>query len=300
MGIGGAAGAGAGPPWTRAPPDGRAPVVGRQHRQAVGADLVGEIAVARPPGRRPPAPAGSAVPQQDGGHAVGEEGVGHTQAGQFPGGEPGPLQQGPGLVHENVAHQAGLEAPADDPQGGADARGGKAAGIAVGQHRLPRPEQRQAMPGHGFAQGHVLGRRWPPPAAARSPAPPPASRTAVMRSMAHMRFTAVGRASAQAGRGPPQLRVRGAGLGPAGQGQGGRHPDEGRAPHRQAADELDHDLRIVRPPPTPPGPGAGSGPGSARSGRRGARPRIPWAAREPPEWRCPQGRAGPAGGEGIA
>ncbi len=53
----------------------------------------------------------------------------------------------------------------------------------------PRP--RWAMASHRATSWSKIASA----AASRSPAPPPASRTAIMRSMAHMRLTAVGRAS---------------------------------------------------------------------------------------------------------
>ena len=110
---------------------------GRQHGHAVGADLVGRVAVggdavgARDDGLHPP------LPHHLGGHAVADQRHVDPPLLQFPGGQPGALQQRPGFVGVDVERLARLGGGEEHGQRRAVVGSGQSAGVAVGQHALP-------------------------------------------------------------------------------------------------------------------------------------------------------------------
>ena len=99
-----------------------------------------------------------------GGHVVAEHGGGDVVLHEFPGGEAGALEEGAGLVGEDVDLVAALDGGADDAEGGAVAAGGESAGVAVGEDGAFRGEERCAVRAHLFAGGDVFvvhaGGRW--------------------------------------------------------------------------------------------------------------------------------------------
>ncbi len=195
------------------------PVRRRQDGQAVGADLVGHVPVGRdavcshdhllhrPPGHKV------------GGHAVRDQGAGDPRPQQLPGRQARPLQEGPGLVHVDVQGRPPGVGGAQGGQGRPVVHAGQGAGVAVGQHPVPRTKQRRpVLPDPAAAllvllgdpqrllhqPAPDLGHREPPLRAAPRCATAPAScATRRMRSMPQNRLTAVGRVAASSRRPPP-------------------------------------------------------------------------------------------------
>ncbi len=126
-------------------------VVLGQHRHGVGADLVGKV----PVGRHAVAPQKDQV-HEAGGHAVGDEGGGDAVPHQLPGGEPGPLEEGPCLVAVDHGHMSGGVGRAHHPQGGAIAPGGDGPGVAVGEDAGPLGHQGGPVLSHLPVHGDVL------------------------------------------------------------------------------------------------------------------------------------------------
>ena len=69
-----------------------------QNGHSAGADLVGRVPVGGHPVAAHKTGLNGAVFHHHGGHIVTDEGHIHPRLLQLPGGEPGPLEEGPGLV----------------------------------------------------------------------------------------------------------------------------------------------------------------------------------------------------------
>ena len=127
-----------------------------QQGDAVGADLVGRVAVGGDPVGADDDQLDLALLHHLGGHVVADQGDGDAPPLQLPGGQPGPLEQRPGLVGEDVERLALLVGGEDHGQGRAVVGRGQAAGVAVGQDPLPRREQLGAVAADRAAHGPVL------------------------------------------------------------------------------------------------------------------------------------------------
>ena len=82
--------------------------------------------------------------------------VGMLSFMQLPGGEAGALEEGAGLVGEDVDLVAALDGGADDAERGAVAAGGEGAGVAVGEDGAFLREKRRAVSAHLLAGGDVF------------------------------------------------------------------------------------------------------------------------------------------------
>ncbi len=91
-----------------------------------------------------------------GGHVVAEDGGGDVVLHELPRGEAGALEEGTGLVGEDVDLVAALDGGADDAEGGAVAAGGEGSGVAVGEDGAFLREERCAVGAHLFAGGDVF------------------------------------------------------------------------------------------------------------------------------------------------
>ena len=91
-----------------------------------------------------------------GGHVVAEDGGGDVVLHELPGGEAGALEEGAGLVGEDVDLVAALDGGADDAEGGAVAAGGEGSGVAVGEDGAFLGEEGCAVRSHLFAGGDVF------------------------------------------------------------------------------------------------------------------------------------------------
>ena len=105
----------------------------REDGDAVGADLVGDVAVGGDAVGADDDGLDAALAHERGGHVVAEDGGGDVVLHELPCGEAGALQEGTGLVGEDVDLVAALDGGADDAEGGAVAAGGEGAGVAVGE-----------------------------------------------------------------------------------------------------------------------------------------------------------------------
>ena len=82
-------------------------------------------------------------------HIIADDLIWNSILFQFPGGEPGPLQQGPRFVGINVNLPTGFNGGKDDGQRGPVISGRQAAGVAqiTGKFCLPRRRsRREALP----------------------------------------------------------------------------------------------------------------------------------------------------------
>ncbi len=127
-----------------------------QDRHAVSADLVGGVAVGGDAVRPQDDQVHLPLVHQGGRGPVGDEGVGNPQLAQLPGGEPGPLEEGPGFVHPHGKALAGLPGGPHDPQGGAVGPGGQGPGVAVGQHPVAVVDQDLPRLGHVAVNGFIF------------------------------------------------------------------------------------------------------------------------------------------------
>ena len=155
----------------------------RGEREAIGADLVRDVAVGGDPVGADHRAGDVAQPQAARDHAVGDHRALDAGAAQLPGGEPAALEQRPGLRHHHPRRPAGPVEIVDRRQRGADAAGGEHAGIAdrgdggpVGNQlarrarrsartsRGPRPRSPGPRPeGQRRRSSPVRGRRLGPP-----------------------------------------------------------------------------------------------------------------------------------------
>ena len=125
------------------------PVGTGRHGMAIGADLIGDIAVGRYPIRSDDDCVDASAAHLVGGHAVGYQGEGNSPLGQFPGGEPSALQQRTRLADHDldaVALVGGLQHAEGRTEAGG---GGERAGVAVVEYALAGRKQ----VGPGFGQG---------------------------------------------------------------------------------------------------------------------------------------------------
>ena len=125
-------------------------------RQAVGADLVGHAAVGRDPVRAGQHHVHLPAGQQRGGGRVGQHGVRQARPAGLPRGQPGALEQRPGLVDPEHGQPAGPVRGHDHRERGPLPRGHQRAGVAVGQHPGARRDQAQPVLGHRRAGRGVL------------------------------------------------------------------------------------------------------------------------------------------------
>ena len=131
-------------------------VVPGQNGHSAGADLVGRVPVGGHPVAAHKTGLNRAVFHHHGGHIVTDEGHIHPRLLKLPGGEPGPLEEGPGLVGKHVQGDSPLVSQKDGTKGGAVFRGGKGSRITVGQHPVPRLQEGQAVLGDFLAHLLVL------------------------------------------------------------------------------------------------------------------------------------------------
>ena len=127
-----------------------------QNGHSAGADLVGRVPVGGHPVAAHKAGLDESPLHHHGGHIVTDEGHIHPRLLQLPGGEPGPLEEGPGLVGKHVQGDSPLVSQKDGTQGSAVFRGGKGSRITVGQHPVPRLQEGQAVLGDFLAHLLVL------------------------------------------------------------------------------------------------------------------------------------------------
>ena len=96
---------------------------------------------------------------QVGGHVVGDEGAVDAVLHEFPSGEPGALQVGPGFVDPYV-ERGGIFLPlvdfANDAEGRPEAAGGQGAGVAVCQDVGHLSDCVGAVYGHGLVHGDIF------------------------------------------------------------------------------------------------------------------------------------------------
>ncbi len=91
-----------------------------------------------------------------GGHVVADDGGGDAVLHHLPRGEARTLQEGPGLVCEDVDLASALDGGADDAERGAVAAGGERARVAVGEHAGLLRQQLRAESAKRAAGGDVL------------------------------------------------------------------------------------------------------------------------------------------------
>jgi glutamate carboxypeptidase len=108
-----------------------------QDSDAVGADLVGHIAIGGHPVGADDDGLDLALAHEAGCHVVAQDGGGDAVVHHLPGGEARALQERPRLIRVDVQLVAAFHGRADHSQGHAITAGGKGPGVAVGQHRLP-------------------------------------------------------------------------------------------------------------------------------------------------------------------
>ena len=129
----------------------------RQDREAVGADLVGDVAVGGDAVGADEDRADAGAAHHVRGHVVGDQRQRDAGALQLPGGEARALQHGARLVHVDVEALAGLVGDEDRRERGAHAGGGERAGVAVGQQRVAVGDQLGAEAAHRATGGGVFG-----------------------------------------------------------------------------------------------------------------------------------------------
>ena len=131
-------------------------VLAGEDGDGVGADLVGGVAVGGDAVRADDDGLDAALAHEVGGHVVAEDGGGDVVLHELPGGEAGALEEGAGLVGEDVDLVAALDGGADDAEGGAVAAGGEGAGVAVGEDGAFLREEFGAEGSELAAVGDVL------------------------------------------------------------------------------------------------------------------------------------------------
>ncbi len=131
-------------------------VLAREHGHAVGANLVGRVAIGRNAIGADNDEVHLALPHQRARHVVGDDGGVDAVAHEFPCGEPGSLQKRPRLVSEHNDCLALLDGTANDTERRAVAGRGQCAGIAVRQDARVGGHHRCAECAHGAAARDVL------------------------------------------------------------------------------------------------------------------------------------------------
>ena len=142
----------------RAGDDERDPGGPRGEREAVGPDLVGDVAVGRDAVGPGDHGVGLAAADQPGGGAVDDELVRHAGARELPRRQPRALQQRPGLAREDadLVGRAAVQLE-DDGERRAGAARGERAGVADRQDAPRAGQQIGAVAGDRRARGVLLG-----------------------------------------------------------------------------------------------------------------------------------------------
>ena len=123
----------------------------RHHRDRIGADLVGEVAVGRDAIRADDDEVDVAALHERPGHALGDDGRRDVIAHEFPGRQPRALQERPRLVGEHLPHLALLRGGANDAERRAVPGGRERAGVAVRQNARVFGHDVRAEPAHRLA-----------------------------------------------------------------------------------------------------------------------------------------------------
>ena len=125
---------------------------------AVGADLVGDVAVGGDAVGADDDGLDLALAHEAAGHVVADDRDGDAVLHQLPGGEARALEEGAGLVGVDVDLVAALDGGADDAERGAVAAGGEGAGVAVGEDGAFLREERCAVGAHRACRRRCLRR----------------------------------------------------------------------------------------------------------------------------------------------
>ncbi len=127
-----------------------------QQGHAVGADLVGRVAIGRDPVGSDDDFLDLAFPHHLRGHVVADQGDRDSTPLQLPGGQPGSLKKRPCFVGEDAQVLSLLMGREYHGERCAIVRRGQAAGVAVGQDAFTRLDQASTMAADGAAHGAVL------------------------------------------------------------------------------------------------------------------------------------------------
>lgn len=133
----------------------------RQHREAVRADLVRDVTVARDAIRPDDDRVDLSLREEVTCHAVGQQLDRYVVARQLPRRQPRALQVRPRLVGEHQTELAQRRGCTDDTERGADAAGRERARVAVGQHASAIGQQRRAELAHRDACGDIVAVQLP-------------------------------------------------------------------------------------------------------------------------------------------
>jgi len=128
----------------------------REDGDAVGADLVSDIAVGGDAVGADDDGLDAALMHEGGGHVIAEDGGGDVVLHELPCSEASALQEGAGLVGEDVDLVAVLDGGADDAEGSTVAAGGEGASVAVGEHGAFERKERCAVRAHLLAGSDVF------------------------------------------------------------------------------------------------------------------------------------------------
>ena len=131
-------------------------MVARRHRQQIGADLIGGIAVGGDAVGTNDHPAHATLLHQMRGGALHHDGYRNPFLHQFPGGEASALQPRPGFIGVDAIDLSRCVSGADHAQGGAVTAGGEGAGIAMGQHRTWPGDELGTEFAHAAIGGDIL------------------------------------------------------------------------------------------------------------------------------------------------
>ena len=123
---------------------------------AVGADLVGDVAVGGDAVCAYDDGLDAALGHEMGSHVVAEDGGGDVVLHEFPCGEASALQEGAGFVCEDVDLVAVFDGGANDAERSAVAAGGEGAGVAVREDGAFFGKECGAVGSHLFAGGDVF------------------------------------------------------------------------------------------------------------------------------------------------
>jgi len=128
----------------------------REDGDAIGPDLIGGVAVCRDAIGTDDDGLNATLRHEVGGHVVAENCSWDVVLHEFPGGEAGALEEGTGLIGEDVDLVTALDGGANDAESGAVAAGSECSGVAVGQDGTFTGEQGSAVRSHLFAGGDVF------------------------------------------------------------------------------------------------------------------------------------------------
>ena len=127
-----------------------------EHGDAVGSDLVGDVAVGGDAIGADNDGMYFALAHEAGGHVVAEDGGGDPIGHQFPGGEARALKERACFVGEDMNPFAALDGGANDSKCGPVAAGGERSGVAMGEHSSLLGHQVCAKGAHGATGGDVF------------------------------------------------------------------------------------------------------------------------------------------------